>query len=152
MSKWLKVKYDEYVLTLLPTQLRTADIFNFIYIPVKRIELLLKGVQSLWKSYYYRITHNGQVFSLTKVLNETFIPDDFEITDVAQKAKFYLWDEKFTEKDAYFGTIYLSDESAYIRDTDFIVSASFLDKNRNVIETLIKRYIPAGRKFKLERK
>ena len=105
----------------------------------------------------YKMAHNGQVFSLTKVLNGRFDTTGrrIYISDGFTKDRVYVY-KRIEVKPIYLDTIYIHNRADYV-DTgvDFIVwvpVAVFISPQDLIeMEALVKLYKLASKRFKIYR-
>jgi hypothetical protein len=148
------VDWNKLVKLLLPTFLRKPVLMAFLQACVKPIATIHSEFLRAKKEWDYRIMHNGQVFSIEKVLNDKF--DD-------SLRRIYISDSIFQD-DVYIGNlnnrdqIYLSNDGGtthigaaphYVQQSDFIVHVPALLlilKEIEIINT-INMYKIAGKTY-----
>lgn len=142
-------------ISLLPTQLRTASVAEFI-------RVMLFPLQSIQNAFFanrdrnnYLLTHNGQVCRLRKVLNEAF-PTRSKSFLIEDAVDYGTWQYARDEDDLYNqlmipdeGGVIIWDEETMTKYADFIVlipaDVAGVD-NMNMIRALVNTYKLASKK------
>ena len=155
------INWNKLVELLLPTFLRKPVIIAFLNAfktPIERMHNEFLQKKSEWE---YRLDHNGQVFSLEKVLNDAF--DDNDPPPIGRRIRIFT---VIFQDDVYIGNrnnadqVYISappDEETthigaapqYMEEADFIVHVpeDILAANEILIRNTIDIYKLAGKTY-----
>ena len=164
MSKVLDVDFNKLAGLLTPTFLRKPVFLSWLKVFITPIITLHDRFKKKRESDLYKLSHNGQVCYLRKVLNDEFDPDlrRIEITDGNRYTPQYIYTEA-EEKPKFLGTMYLRDDSVY-GDTgaDFLVLLPFeiWDAHKKEIsignyrfydiESIVNYYRLASKRYKID--
>jgi hypothetical protein len=151
------INWKKLVELLLPTFLRKPVIIAFLNAfttPISRMHAEFLMLKIEWD---YRLDHNGQVFSLEKVLNDKFDPTErrIYITTVDFEDDVYIGDRDhlehtyITDPPDDAETLYLGDAPQYMQSADFIVHVpgEILATSEILIRNTIDIYKIAGKTY-----
>jgi hypothetical protein len=163
MSSFYKIDYAKLVVMLLPTWLRKERFIAFVSSMVAPLNSLSYRFTKKRNQDHYKLTHNGQVCYLRKVLNDAFDPTlrRIQIVDGNRYNSMYIYTEAEL-KPKFLKTIHLRDESVYQNTgVDFLVllpkqvyeiqktqihnSVRFYD-----VESVVDYYKLASKRYKIQ--
>lgn len=156
MSKRIfNIDFDRLIVLMLPTFLRVTSVTAFI----KAYQVSIKSVFGSFSnnriSNLYKLSHNGQVCYLRKVLNDSFDPRDrrIKITDGNSFQREYIY-TKAEAQPQYLGTMYLRQSNDFA-DTGFdfrvLVPAGFdLQSVIHQMNAVIDYYKLASKRYKIQ--
>ncbi|TAE80367.1 MAG: hypothetical protein EAY81_10525 [Bacteroidetes bacterium] len=149
------IDFDKLILWLLPTFLRKAKMYAYLQCLCRPVVMLYADFTKNREANLYKMAHNGQVFSLQKVLNDRFdnIQRRIYIGDGLTKERIYIYTTPET-KPIFLQTIYLYNSADYgDSGVDFIVwiPLSVTMGNQAIIEAkaLIDFYKRASKRYKI---
>ncbi len=92
-KQYYKIDFKKLLLLLLPTFLRKSRLAAFISVLIAPIKEMYKQFTEQQQQDWYRLNHNGQVFSLRKVLNDHFDNElrEIEIVDSDVVERVYIY-------------------------------------------------------------
>lgn len=150
------------IISLVPHFLRGDQLILFLYVLCKPIETLHNVFLSFVVSTRMRVQYTGQVFSLEKILNDTFDPSSrgIQIVDGVGVINVYLYPVTANVDGPY---MYNSQETApqeiflYFQDSESIQQADFIVRiplslvyDELQLRGLVNAYKMAGKRYKLE--
>ncbi|QKX04895.1 hypothetical protein HN014_08175 [Aquimarina sp. TRL1] len=142
------IDYDRLLQMLIPTFLRKRKIKAFLSVLIFPIKILKREFLQFKQATIYKITHNGQVVYLQKVLNDHFDRQQrrIYITDGVFYDPTYVYTHQ-EDKPVYIGTQYLytSEELALI-DVDFLI---VVPKDFNLTDDMLTRFHALVKYYKL---
>lgn len=149
---WYNLNFRSWIGQNLPTFLRSNVQLLWLWVQIKPIDKLYKNWVIFRNQNRQTLGHNGQVFSLRKILNDLHDPQErrIKILEGNQYQRPYIYTEG-EQKPQFLGTIYLRQDSDY-SDTgvDFIVqipSVVRLDMPR--LNADINRFRLASKRYKI---
>jgi len=151
------INWEKLVKLLLPTFLRKPVLIAFLNAFTKPIERMHTEFLEQKAEWQYRLSHNGQVFSLEKVLNDAFDNDErrIYITSVDFQDDIYIGNRDNIDQ-VYISappdddtTTYIGSAPNYMEQADFIVHvpADILAANEILIRNTIDLYKIAGKTY-----
>lgn len=151
---WYDIDYAKLVFLLTPSFLRKPRTLAFLVAfssPIARLHYLWKQQR---EAHWYQLNHTGQVFSLTKVLNDQCDNELRRITlsegDSFARTYAYTTAEN---KPIFLGKKYLRQSAEYYgTGVDFIVLVppEVLETKKYELERLINFYRLASKRFQIQ--
>ncbi len=156
-KKYYQIEFDKLVLLLLPTFLRKSRLAAFATVLVAPIKEMYQAFREQQKRDWYRLNHNGQVFSLRKVLNDHFDNEQrrIEIMDAEEYERIYIY-TPIENQPLYLNgenedTKYIYTSSEYNNQFDFVVVVPFgLSYNTYKMRALINEYKLITKKYTIK--
>ena len=150
------IDWNKLVKLLLPTFLRKKVIIAFLNAfstPISRMHAEFLTLKMEWD---YRLDHNGQVFSLEKVLNDKFDPNlrrifittvDFQ--DISYVGNRDNVEQVYISAPQHLDTLHIGNAPQYMDQADFIVHvpADILSASEILIRNTIETYKIAGKTY-----
>jgi len=152
--KVFSIDFSRLAVLLLPTMLRKQIIMSFLEVVMRELQSIYDGTipSGFRQRNLYRLNHNGQVFSLRKVLNDAFLrnrDNGFEIIDAEITGDWLItYDESdyrselipiLTDKDY----LKIHDEMVIMKESgNFIVlyPADLTDDDKARMRTIVNYY------------
>ncbi len=148
-KKYYQIDFDKLILLLLPTFLRKSKLVAFVSILIAPIKKMYQEFRKQQKKDWYRLNHNGQVFSLRKALNDAFDNElrRIEIVDYDKYKRIYIYTH-IEKRPLYLGKQYIYTTAEYEGSIDFVVIVpSDLDYNAYQMRDLINEYKLVTKKY-----
>ncbi len=153
-KKYYSINFDKLVFLLLPTFLRKSKLVAFATVLVAPIKEMYNEFRKQQKRDWYRLNHNGQVFSLRKVLNDAFDNElrRIKIMDADEYERIYIY-TPIENQPLYLNgenedTKYIYTSSEYNNQFDFVVVVPFgLAYNTYKMYALIDEYKLITKKY-----
>ncbi len=156
-KKYYQINFDKLVLLLLPTFLRKSKLVAFISVLIAPTKEMYNDFKEQQKKDWYRLNHNGQVFSLRKVLNDHFDNEQrrIDIIDFETYQRTYIY-TPVEGKPLYINgeneeTKYIYTSAEYINQFDFVVVVpADLQYNLYKMRALIDEYKLITKKYTIK--
>ncbi len=156
-KKYYSINFDKLVLLLLTTFLRKSKLVAFATVLVTPIKEMYQEFREQQKKDWYRLNHNGQVFSLRKVLNDHFDNElrRIEIMDADEYERLYIYTPVENHPLYLNGeggeTKYIYTSAEYENEFDFVVVVPLeLAYNTYKMRGLIDRYKLITKKYTIQ--
>lgn len=147
------IDWDRLVLLLLPIRLRAIELFVIARAMVQPISTLYSRLMLNREGNKYKMSHNGQVCYLRKMLNDTFDTELRRITiEDTERYEWTLVYRELMDKPVLLDTVVISSEQFTSDEgTDFTVFVP-ATMNRNIraqMISLINFYKLAGKRYSI---
>ncbi len=156
-KKYYQIDFDKLVLLLLPTFLRKSKLVAFAGVLIAPIKEMYNEFSEQQKKDWYRLNHNGQVFSLRKVLNDAFDNElrRIKIMDADEYERLYIY-TPIENQPLYLNsegeeTKYIYTSAEYTNQFDFVVVVPLdLEYNTYKMRALINEYKLVTKQYTLK--
>ncbi len=156
-KKYYQINFDKLVLLLLPTFLRKSKLVAFATVLVAPVKEMYQEFREQQKKDWYRLNHNGQVFSLRKVLNDHFDNElrRIDIIDFETYQRTYIY-TPVEDKPLYLNgegedAKYIYTSAEYANQFDFVVVVPLnLGYNKYKMRALIDEYKLITKKYTIK--
>lgn len=149
---WYNIDFKKLILLMLPISLRKVGLIAWLEAMIEPIRQIQYDFVQKRQDTFYNLEHNGQAFSLRKILNDKFDPTQrrIKILDGNQFNRTYLYTEPEL-KTRYLGEIALYQDTDYAdTSVDFIVQIPKSVYVQYEVEGIINYYKLASKRFKIE--
>ncbi len=156
-KKYYKINFDKLLLLLLPTFMRKNRLAAFGTVLIAPVKEMYNEFRKQQVKGWYRLNHNGQVFSLRKVLNDHFDNEQrrIQIRDADKYERLYVYtpveDKPLFLHDDEEATKYIYTKAECNNEFDFmVVLPGNIDYNLYKMRFLINEYKLATKKYVLK--